>query len=858
MRFIYFIILCLFFSHLDAQSASKSLNYYLPDIQYDKNIPTPAQVLGFQVGDWHVSHDQLITYFKALDAASDRIELMEYARSYEHRPLLIAMISDPAHLKNKENIKKQHADLANSSSAPSVDIKSLPAILWQGYTIHGNEPSGNNAALLVAYYLVAGQSKDVLDILANTFILLDPCLNPDGAQRFATWVNSHKSHTLVSDPVSREFAETWPGGRYNHYWFDMNRDWLLLIHPESRGRIKLMHEWHPNVVTDHHEMGTNNTFFFQPGIPSSNNPNTPAKNFELTEAIGKFHAKALDSIGSLYYTKFSFDDFYYGKGSTYPDAIGAMGILFEQASSRGHLQESVNGLLSFPFTIRNQVVTSLSTQKAVVALKSQILKYKQDFHTNVKANVKKEVIKGYVFTDKDPFKINKFIDVLLQHKVGIYKLHQDLTVNGQVFNKDKSYIVPLDQTQPILAKTIFEEVKNFQDSSFYDVSGWTMSHAYGLKSAPLMDVNISKNQKIASIPTLKGKLSGENENIYAYVIPSGQYLLHKTIYALQANGIKVKVNAADIDLSHDSSRLKLPKGSAIIPIQNQQLNEDEINILIQNIIENYAIEIYSIGSGNGTESMTLGHPLVTSIDKPSIAYIIGNGVSPQSAGEIWHHTDINLNLPATMIDNTRVRSTNLQRYNTLILPSGNYNNWSESENNKIKEWVQQGNTLIIIGNTISWAVDKKLISLSSRKYDKPTYSSGIYENADREADASMIGGSVLAIDIDQTHPLFYGIDQTKMYVMKDNNRFYNPTSNSFATPAKYSDECLASGYLPKGIETTIRGGANVTVHQSGNGRIICFHTDPLFRGYWLSGHTVFNNALFFDKIIDRRTMEIAE
>lgn len=852
----FFSVIILIIVHVTINHAQQSLNYFLPTITYDKNIPTPEQYLGFQIGEWHVTHDQLTGYFKLLDAVSDRIELSTYANSHENRSLFVAMISSPENLKNKEYIKKQHTALAMSNTASSVDIKKLPAVLWQGYTIHGNEPSGNNAAMLVAYYLVAGQSKEVLDVLANTFILMDPCLNPDGAQRFATWVNSNKSKTLVSDPASREFSETWPGGRYNHYWFDMNRDWLLLVHPESRGRVKLLHEWHPNVLTDHHEMGTNATFFFQPGIPSSNNPNTPAENFVLTEAIGKYHAKALDSIGSLYYTKFSFDDFYYGKGSTYPDAIGAMGILFEQASSRGHLQESVNGLVSFPFTIRNQVVTSLSTQRAVLELKDQILKYKQGFHKHVLDKVNKEAIKGYIFTDNDQVKLNKFIDVLMQHHIDVYESDQTMTMDGKSFPKNKSYIVPIDQAQPILAKTIFEEVKSFQDSSFYDVSGWTMSYAYGLVTAPLTNINISKNKKILSTPVALGKLIGGHKEVYGYIIPAGQYKLHSAIYDLQAKGLRVRINQSDIDMTVGYRKDKVKKGSAVI--LNSHQNRTDIQQIIDDVVLKHQVNILSVSTGNGTEMITLGHPLVNVIDKPEVAFIVGSGISPLSAGEVWHHLDLNLEIPATMLDITKLKSTNINRYNTLIMPSGNYSTWTDQDGNKIREWIQQGNTLIVIGNALFWTNDKKLTALAIRKSDRPSNSSGKYENVDREADANMIGGSILTVDVDTSNPLYFGIDQSKMYVMKDNNRFYEPTSNKYATPAKYSQSFLTSGYLPKGMDNTISGAANVTIHQSGNGRIICFHTDPLFRGYWISGQTVFNNALFWSKIIDRRSMDTDE
>lgn len=857
-KIFYFLILTLLSYNALSQTDKRPISYYLPVIGYDEKIPTPEQYLGYQIGDWHVTHDQLVGYFKVLDMASDRIEIVEYARSHENRPLIVAIISSPENLKNKDAIKKQHTDLSSAEKAGSVNISKLPAVLWQGYTIHGNEPSGNNAALLVAYYLAAGQSEEVKNILNNTVILMDPCLNPDGAQRFSTWVNSHKSQNLVSDPSSREFSEVWPGGRYNHYWFDMNRDWLLLVQPESRGRIKLFHEWHPNVLTDHHEMGTNSTFFFQPGIPASNNPNTPSENFILTEEIGKYHAKALDSIGSLYYTKASFDDFYYGKGSTYPDALGCIGILFEQASSRGHLQESVNGPVSFPFTIRNQVNTSLSTQKAVLGLKERLLAYKQTFHKKVLDKMAASPIKGYIFADRDEAKIQLFLNILLQHKIEVYQNEQNLKVNENNFDKGKSYIVPLAQAQPILAKTIFEEVQSFQDSSFYDVSGWTLSHAFGLKCEPLTTILINKKLIVTSPVQISGGVAGDTKEIYSFIIAPEQRNIHKTVYELQKLGLIVRIAQTDMDVKVGNSVKVFAKGTILIPIHNQSVKSFDIIEMMDAIGKRNDIIINTMSGGNGTNAITVGHPLVTPLEKPEIAFIVGTGINPQSAGEIWHHTDLNLHLPITMLENTRFRSINLKRYNTIILPEGSYNIWGESEINKLRDWCQQGNTLITIGSATEWAADKKLVVLNLRKNDKNNSGSGKYENADRETDARILGGSIFGIEADLSHPLFYGFDNNMVSLMKTGTKFYDPTNNKYASPATYRDDFLVSGYLPQGLGISIRKAAAITVHGIGAGKVVCFQDNPLFRGYWLTGQRIFNNALFYSNVIDRRTIETGE
>ena len=244
-----------------------SANYYLPqDVTYNSKIPTPASVIGHEVGEWHVTHDKLVQYMHAVAAASDRISIVSRGTTFEGRPLLLLTITSPQNHANLENIHKNHLKRTNEDVSPS-EIEKSPIVVYQGFSIHGNEPSGSNAALMVAYYLAAAQGPQIDELLDNTVILFDPSFNPDGLQRFAYWANTNRNKNLTADSNDREYNEVWPGGRSNHYWFDMNRDWLPVQLPESRARLVTFHDWLPNILTDHHEMGTNSSFFFQPGIP---------------------------------------------------------------------------------------------------------------------------------------------------------------------------------------------------------------------------------------------------------------------------------------------------------------------------------------------------------------------------------------------------------------------------------------------------------------------------------------------------------------------------------------------------------------------------------------------------------------
>ena len=602
----------------------KGMEYYLPEGQYDPSIPTPSDILGYNPGDWHVGHDQLLIYLKAIAAASDRVEITEYARSHEHRPLVNLIISDPTNLSNLEAIRKEHLKLTDPSVSNKVDISSLPAVLYQGYSIHGNESSGANAALVNAYYLAAGQSNEVLNTLKNTVIILDPCYNPDGLNRFASWANTHKSKTLVSDPLSRELNEVWPRGRTNHYWFDLNRDWLLLTHPESQGRIKVFHEWRPNVLTDHHEMGTNSTFFFQPGIPSRTNPNTPQLNQDLTEKIGTYHAAALDSIGSLYYTKASFDDFYYGKGSTYPDANGCIGILFEQASSRGHLQESVNGTLSFPFTIRNQFVTSVSTQKATAAMREELLIFKRDFYKKQKKAAQASKIKGYVISDKDKVKLSNFHRILSAHKVDMFALNQDVSLNGKTYKKDDAFYVPMEQNQYLMVKTIFEKVRTFPDSLFYDVSAWTLPLAFDLTysevtSAPKIGAKVTSMKPKGNLHTM--------DDAYAFILDWKSYNAPAALFQVMDKGLRTMVINKSFSIPTEIGDRQFNIGDVVIPVQGQKLSLEEIKSSLKAISEAYSVDFYGVKTGWADNNMTLGNPEVDILEQPSVAMIVGEGVT---------------------------------------------------------------------------------------------------------------------------------------------------------------------------------------------------------------------------------------
>ena len=522
-------------------SSAQDLNYYLPqDVTYNKVVPTPKDIIYHEVGEWHVTHDRLVNYMKAVAAAApERIKFETMGFSYEDRPQVLLIITSPKNHARLEEIRQQHIKLTDPSQSASVNTENMPIVVYMGHSIHGNESSGANASLVGAYYLAAAQGKQIDELLDNVVILFDPSFNPDGLQRFSTWANQHKSKNLVSDPNSREFNEVWPGGRFNHYWFDLNRDWLPAVHRESQNRLTWFHKWKPNILTDHHEQGSSSTFFFQPGVPSRVNPLTPEKNQELTAKLGKFHAQFLDKIGTLYFTKESYDDFYYGKGSTYPDVNGAIGILFEQASSRGHLQQTDNGLLSFPATIKNQFMTELSTLEGAKVLRKEFLDWQREFYQSAIKEAATSSVKGYVYGGKDDkTKAAIFTEMLLRHQIEAYDLTKNITVDGTKFSPENTYVVPVNQPQERLIKGIFNKTLEYKDSLFYDITAWTMPLAFGLPYAELNAVDMGGvllNNKISKAVFPVGNAPVKSE--YAYLFDWSDFNAPKALYALQKAGV---------------------------------------------------------------------------------------------------------------------------------------------------------------------------------------------------------------------------------------------------------------------------------------------------------------------------------
>ena len=847
---------------LSTQLSAQDLSYYLPDsITYDPSIPKPKDIIHHHVGEWHVTHDRLVNYMYALaKAAPGRIRLEQMGYTYETRPQVLLVITSPENHRNLEQIRQQHVMLTDPSGSAQLNTSEMPIVVYIGHSIHGNEPSGANASLLSAYYLAAAKGKQIDDLLKNTVILLDPAFNPDGLQRFSTWANQHRSRHLVSDPYSREFSEVWPGGRYNHYWFDLNRDWLPAQHVESRNRLDWFHKWKPNILTDHHEQGSNATFFFQPGVPSRVNPITPAKNQELTAKLGKFHAAFLDRIGSLYFTKENYDDFYYGKGSTYPDVNGSIGILFEQASSRGHAQQTANGLLTFPFTIKNQFITTLSTLEGAKALRKEFLDWQREFYSSAMKEASSASVKAYVFGDEsDDARSNIFVNMLRRHQIDVYRLDQSISADGQSFKKGFSYVVPASQPQYRLIKGIFDKTLQYQDSLFYDITTWTMPLAFGL---PYAELNASQfnsglqGAKITSELKEKGEVTGGRSEI-AYLVEWPDYYAPALLYALQDSGLFAKVATNQFELNIGNANKKFGYGTIMIPVSMQQLNSQKIYELVKDAAVKYGVNVHAITSGNSVSGSDIGSSRFSALTKPVVAMLVGQGVNALDAGEVWHMMDQRFEIPVSHLDISVFNRIDPGKYNTLIMVSGNY---GELNKEKLKSWVQGGGTLILTEDAVTWAAQNGISQVNFKKQKPSADSTRILTYVDREQvqGAQRMSGAIFKADIDLSHPLAYGYTRPYVSLFKANSVFMEKSKNPYATPFYYKNAPLQSGWLSKQNYEIMKNSAAVIVNTVGSGRVISIADNPNLRAFWLGGSKLMMNAIFFGKNIDAASARAEE
>jgi hypothetical protein len=815
---------------------------YVPTVT-DSTLPLPQQTLGFNVGDWHVRHDQIQRYFEQLAAASPRTALEVIGYTHEQRPLLQMVISSERNLQRLEQIRSQHIAAARAGEKPATDA---PVIIWLGYSIHGNEASGANASLLLAHYLAAADSEQVRRWLDNAVILLQPSLNPDGNDRFASWVNMHKGSSALADTQHREHNEPWPNGRPNHYWFDLNRDWLLLQHPESRARIAQYQQWLPNIVADYHEMATDGTYFFQPGIPSRNYPLTPKRNFELTREIAKYHAAAFDQAGQLYFTEESFDDFYVGKGSTYPDVQGSIGILFEQASSRGQLQDSINGPLRFSTTIQNQLTASLSTIAGAVDKRTELLSYQQEFYKSALQHARNSRIKGYVLTETaDQSRLDALLEVLQRHHIEVFQLDRDWQDGDISYSAGTSYYVPLHQAQYRLIKAIFSTEKNFVDNTFYDVSAWTLPYAYNIRFAGVSrePAKSSLNAAWNSRPVGNAPLA---EHAYAYAFNWQDQQAPLLLQALLAEKLIIRAAMSDFTASSTTGDVSLSAGAMVLAAGAQQ--QADWFARLQRVQQRFSVPVYAIRTGLTKQGSDLGSANFTPITQPRVLLLAGPGVNSSEAGEVWYNLERLAGVSPTLVEPQRLSKLDLGKYSHIILPDGNYNLWQDSDVAILRRWTEQGGVLWGHKDGAAWLAKVGLLKAAVWQEDEMrsliTSDDLSYKDKELLAGKQRIAGAIYQAELDMSHPLTFGFSQATLPVFKNSTVLLQPSRAPFVNVALYSEQPQLAGYTAAEYVPRISQSAALLAHNLGKGRVIGMTDNPVFRGYFYGSSRLLINALY--------------
>ena len=844
---VFALLLLLLPAHARAQN-----EYFFPgDQMFDPDIPTPAQFLGYEIGTHHTRHDLLVAYMKELARLSDRASYQEIGRTYGQRVMPVLTVSAPENHARLEEIRLQHVRSADPDEAP-VPAGERPVIVHLGYGVHGNETSSSEAALLMAYWLVAAHTPEIQRFLQSGVYHIEPSLNPDGRDRHTHWANMNKATPLVADPLDREHNEHWPGGRTNHYWFDLNRDWLPLENPESRARIDFHHKWLPNVVTDYHEMGTNNTYYFEPSKPvGSWNPLIPERLYrEITEDFAAHYSAVMDSLGSLYFTKEQYDNTYPGYGSTYPKFLGAYAVTFEQASARGHIQESTHhGVLTFDFAIRNHLRTSMAAVRAANQHRAKLLDYQREFFTTALSEADRFPVKAYVFGDAhDASKNRLFLDLLLRHRLEVYELPERLTVNGKIFEQGSAWMVPTHQPKYRMVRSIFERTTEFADSAFYDASTWTISLAYGIPDAELRSGRVPLGTRVTEppAPRVSDNLA---ESAYAYLLDWSDYYAPRALHFLLSEGVHAEVAFEPFTSRTNEGDYRYPRGSISIPARAQRnIQPDSLHALIIAAQRRAGVGFQSTGTGYSVEGVDLGSANLQPLTVPRVLMFLGEGISAYEAGQVWHLLDTKFELPMTKVDRREVARADFRDYDVIILPSGDYSFLEGDRLEELKGWVRSGGTLVALRTAARWAASNGFTPNSRlREFESDSSARRDWADANDIAGAQQIAGSIWQADVDITHPLAFGYQRRNLPVWRDHDIFFEPSRNPFSTIVQLTSDPHLSGYISARNLERLRNSPSALVDQLGRGSVVLLIDNPNFRGYWVGTNRLLLNAILFGR-----------
>ncbi|NOR19562.1 MAG: peptidase [Xanthomonadales bacterium] len=866
---------------------------FWPDADYDPAIPTVEEVLGYSSGERITWHRNAVRYFEALaKAAPDRVSVSPYAESWEGRELIYVVISSADNMARIDDIKAGMQRLADPRETTRSEareiIKNQPAVTWLSYGVHGNEISSTDAAMLTAYHLLASRGDSrVADIMKDTVVVIDPMQNPDGRDRFIHQYEIAEGLTPDSNGISAEQNEPWPGGRTNHYLFDLNRDWFIMTQPETKGRVKILQEWYPVAFVDAHEMGSNSTYYFAPeAIPF--NPHLAANQRASLELFGKTNAHWFDTFGLDYFTREVFDAFYPGYGASWPSYFGSIAMTYEQASSRGlAIRQSSGNVMTYAFTVRNHFLTSLGTAETTAANREKFLTEFYDYQTSAIEEGKSDSIRSYIIPPQtDQAAANKMAGLLVSQGVEVGLADSSFDACGQSYpagtfvintaQPAKRFIrtlmdVNVPMEQDFLAEQERRRAKNMPDE-IYDVTAWSLPLMMNVKTD---NCYRSIDESFTSVgPELvkAGKISGEGE-IVAYLVPWGSAPAARLLINAMKKGVTVK--SSDLAFTHSGNRY--PAGTLII---NTAGNPQNLADIMTELSHSSGANAVAVDNSWVTDGPSFGSFNVVQFKQPKVAIAWDVPTFSYSTGNTRFIIERQFDLPVTAIRTSELIKSDLSRFQVLILPQSGYGpGYNDILGKKgtanLKDWVAKGGVLIGIGNANRYLADPNIDFLSIRREnavvetdkdknvtakkakgdkavettvkgsylsDQAAYQSSITPAKDQP---DSVAGVLVRADVDPDHWLGAGVAASLNVLIRGSDIYTPLTSDKGVNVAVFRgpDELLASGYIWEQNRKQLAYKPFVVAQASGKGFVIGFTQDPNVRAYLDGLNIIFMNAI---------------
>ena len=803
--------------------------------------PSPDEFLGYPLGGHFTPHPKVVDYFKKVASTNKNIQLQFYGKTYEGRELLLAVISDAANMERIEQIRTNNLSFSNNDKSTSKTTKQ-PAILWLSYNVHGNEANSTETSMRVIYTLAQATEGKTKEWLKNTVVIIDPCLNPDGRDRYVNNFNMVSGKVPNPDPTAREHSEPWPGGRPNHYYYDLNRDWAWQTQIETQQRLLAYHKWMPQVHVDFHEQSYNEPYYFAPAAEPVHQDIT-AWQREFQVIVGKNNAKYFDENGWQYFTKERFDLLYPSYGDTYPLYNGAIGMTYEQGGIRAGLAvvTADGDTLTLKDRIEHHFTTSMATLETVSnnaeKLITEYKKYFEQSTTNPPG-----LYKSYIVKAQNIERLRKMADLLKKNHIA-FAFGSDRTLTGYNYETQKQesfkaerndLIVNLQQPRSVLANVLFEPQTVVTDSNTYDITAWALPYAYGLNAYAVKEAITGSftfiEEKKESIPAVAKP--------YAWVMPWNAVDDAKTLVKLQEHKVKIRIAEEGFTIG---GKVYGAGSLLIYRTENEKISKD-IAKLLSEVAKDYNTSFYPISSGYVEKGKDFGSSVYRLLTAPKIAVVTGQEVSSQGVGEIWHFFEQELNYPITMISTQSAAYLDINKINVLILPDGSY---SDKLGEQLNGWISAGGKLILMEDAITSLVGKRPLDIKKKEYpkkDEKETNERKYAEKDKDDLQNSIPGAIYKVSLDQSHPLALGLGKF-YYTLKTDERIYEPLENGWNVGTLKANSYMA-GVAGSKVKKKLETGLLYGVQQSGRGSIVYLATDVLFRSFWENGKQLFTNALF--------------